>query len=112
MCASLAFLLHRSMKPHLVDLESDLVLDHLAAREGGNVLQVAALALAEAGGLDGHHLQAAPQVPCQLVVRFRRGVGITSGVLSRLENDAGQLVKSELQVRCGPRKVSSGACLL
>ena len=58
---------------HLVNLEADLVLDDLAAREGGNVLQVAALALPKAGGLDGHHLQAAAHQACQL--RMTPGMG-------------------------------------
>lgn len=43
---------------HLVEGEAELILDHLGARHDGNVLQVAALALAKARRLYRNHLPA------------------------------------------------------
>ena len=46
----------------VLQLEADLFGDDLAAGEDGDVLQHGLAALAEAGGLDGHALERAPDL--------------------------------------------------
>jgi hypothetical protein len=57
--------LHR----HVLELDVEVLGDHLTARQQGDVLQHRLAAVAEAWGLDGGHLQAA----AQLVVRSGSG---------------------------------------
>ena len=61
---------------HVLELEADLLGDHLAAGEDGDVLEHGLAALAEAGGLDGHRAEGAADL-----VDHQGGQGLALDVL-------------------------------